>query len=321
MRAYLLSLGLILFAITVAESQVVSAADIAADWIVVRGVASAPLSEKAALEQMAQRDAIQKTIGSSITFSDHAKEFSNQYTNYSQFMEVRSELLDGVWRGYKSEPTFYNKVETIERDRGRRKDEVEMFYCEVEGYASRIRTIPVAFEYRVIDQSGLVVAEHPLKTESSKIAYQQNDEMVVEFRSSQGGHLTIYLDDGNSAFRLLPYSHYTSHSDMTIEAQKLYRLFDRKAAEYGLRDYVDEIVMATDQTLDVFRLYFIFSQTPMSRDFFLASRDKATLVDGVESLMSIESREFARWLQQSRMTKDDLQVAIVDIVVENKKNE
>lgn len=312
---------LTMLAISTSEAQVVSEADVASDWIVVRGVASSIDSSRAALEQMAQRDAIQKTIGSSITFSDHAREFSNEYSNYSQFMEVRSELLDGVWRGYKSEPKFYSEIVEIERERGRRKDQVEMFYCEVEGYASRIRTIPVAFEYRVLDQSGVVVAEHPLKSEGSKVAYQQNDQMIVEFRASQSGYLTLFLDDRHNAYRFLPYNYYTSASAFEIEAQKLYRLFDRAAAEYGLRDYVDEIVMATDQEVDAFRLYFIYSQTALSRDFFLSNRADGIASEGVEAMMSIESREFARWLQQSRMTKDDLQVAIVDLIIENIKKE
>ncbi len=310
-----------LLSISTSEAQVVSEADVASDWIVVRGVASSIDSSRAALEQMAQRDAIQSTIGSSITFSDHAKEFSNQYSNYSQFMEVRSELLDGVWRGYKKEPKFYSKMESIQRERRGRTEDIEMFYCEVEGYASRIRTIPVAFEYKVLDHNKRVIAQHPDHGDATKMVYQQNDQMVVEFRASQSGHLTLFLDDGHNAYRFLPYNYYTSLSAFEVEAQKSYRLFDRAAAEYGVKDYVDEIVMATDQEVDAFRLYFIFSQTALSRDFFLANRAGGTTSEGVEAMMSIESREFARWLQQSRMTKDDLQVAIVDLIIENIKKE
>ncbi len=316
-----LILMVLLLTLTTTEAQVVSAEGVGASWIAVSGSSSSMEDDRAALEQMAQRDAIQRTIGSSITFSDHSKEYSDQYKNYSEFMEVRSELLDGVWKGYKSEPRFYTKIEELGSERRGRTQKVELFCCEVEGYATRIKTMPVAFEYRILDRDGAVIAAHPSSGDKTKAAYIQNDEMVVEFRTSQGGHLTLFLDDGENAYRLLPYSYYKTHSDVPIEAQRLYRLFDRSSAEYGLRDYVDEIVMATDQTLDAFRLYFIFSQTPLSRDFFLSNRAGASLADGVEALMSIESREFARWLQQSRMVKDDLQVAIADLIIENKNNE
>ncbi|MFI3303399.1 MAG: hypothetical protein SNF68_02170 [Rikenellaceae bacterium] len=317
MRSLLIS-SFLLLSLSTIEAQVISLADVGEDWIEVSGVSSSLEDDRVALEQMAQRDAIQRKIGSSITFSDHSKEYADQYKNYAEFLEVRSELLDGVWKGNKVEPKFYTKVEEIESERRGRKQKVELYCCEVEGYVTRIRTMPVAFEYRILDRDGAIIAEHPSSGVPSKAAYNQNDEMVVEFRTSQGGHLTLFLDDGENAYRLLPYSYYSSHSDIKIEAQRLYRLFDRAAAEYGLRDYVDEIVMATDQELDAFRLYFIFSQSPLSRDFFLSNRASASLADGVEALMSIESREFARWLQQSRMVKDDLQVAIADLIIENR---
>ncbi len=307
-----------LFTLSLSKAQVVADSEVRAEWVVVKGTASSFENDPRALEQMAQREAIQFTLGSSITFSDVAREYDNDYNNHSLFVEVRSELLDGVWKGNKTPPTFYSETAYIESTEGKRKRKAEKYYCEGEGYAARIKTMPVAFEYKVTDQLGSIVAQHPEQSRETKIAYNQNDQLIVEFRTTQSGHLTLFLDDGNAAYRLLPYSYYASQCDMEIEAQKLYRLFDPSAAAYGLQDYVDEIVMATDLPLDAFRLYFIFSQTPFSSDFFLSDSSNNSLAEGVTPLLSIESREFARWLQQSRMLKDDLQVAIVDLMIENR---
>ena len=301
---------------------------VSSDWISVKGTADSFKDDKAILEEQAQREAIQSSFGSSIAFADYIKEYSSEYEKYNRFVEMRSELLDGVWKGYSKEPVFYSKTEEIFNKKGKPVKQ-EKWYCAVEGYAKRIQTIPANFEYRILDQNHQIIAEHCLKpsnnkNESERMAFTQNDLLKVQFRSTQSGYLMLFLDDGNFSFRLLPYSRFIKKTDIAIQAEEWYDFFNRKKAQYGHEDEVDEIVLSTDLPMDAFRLYFIFSQTPFTKNFyFLSDKDEKAkgikVEEGVERLPTVESMDFAKWLQQNRMSKDDLQIAIIDLMIDNKK--
>ena len=43
------------------------------------------------------------------------------------------------------------------------------------------------------------------------------------------------------------------------------------------------------------------------------------LPEGYSKLPSVTSKEFARWLQQNRVRKTDLQMSIVDLIIDNLK--
>lgn len=324
----------VVFSHSLAVSQTLFSGTPHSDWIEVSGEADILRSEKSEADKdllikMAQSAAIEQTMGSSIIYGNYIKSYSNELQQYERFAEINAQFMDGVWKGFISQPNFYEQVDSlyIYKKRKRTIQKVRKQCCRVHGYAAPIKTIQPVFEYQVMDGDGNVIGEHlvsdKLRHEGrDKQTFRQGDLLIVRFRASVNGYLTIYMDNGMVSSRLLPYAIHDDKEHVRVVGGEWQSFFDLKAAPYGCRDEVDELELITDQAFDAVRLYLIFSQTPFSKDFFFLPIDDETherveLPEGYTRPPSVDSIVFARWLQQNRIKKEDLQIAIVDLVIEN----
>lgn len=304
-----------------------------ADWKVVSGTDNLPVDGEAppanaVLEEMARRQAIAAQFGSTVAYGNFAKESAGGTEKYNRFLEINSEFLDAVWKGDIEQPRFFETADTLLTERKKKKSTLIMKrHCTVKGYAAPIKTIAPAFEYSITNDRGQVVASFSSlrkageEEEVSASGFRQGDLFRLRFRSSHSGHLTLYMDNGEIAQRLLPYSTATGE-DVRVEADRWYSFFTPSAVPPREADTVDEMELRTDQAVDVFRLYFIFSAEPFTRDFFFlpsdhSSEGRVEIPEGYTRPASVESQHFAAWLQQNRVKRSDLQVAISDLVIEN----
>lgn len=303
------------------------------DWKVVAGTDNLPVDgetppSKADLENLARRKAITDQFGSTIAYGNFAKEYAGGLDKYHRFLEINSEFLDAVWKGDIERPRFYEAADTLLMEGKKKKVAViRKRYCTVKGYAAPIKTVVPAFEYSISNDSEKVLASYSSRQkedggeDASASGFRQGDLFRLRFRSSLSGHFVLYMDNGEIAQRLLPYST-VSGEDVYIEADKWYTFFDPSAVPPRESDSVDEMELRTDQPVDVFRIYFIFSRHPFTRDFFFLPKDdqdasRVEIPEGYTRPASVGSQQFASWLQQNRVRQDDLQVAITDLVIEN----
>jgi hypothetical protein len=69
--------------------------------------------------------------------------------------------------------------------------------------------------------------------------FTSGEQLYVYFRSPLDGYLSIYLDDGNSVSRILPYSSTPSTSTIKVKADKEYMLFSPSETEFGKVDELE----------------------------------------------------------------------------------
>lgn len=304
-----------------------------AGWKVVSGTDNLPVDGEAppahaVLEEMARRRAIASQFGSTVAYGNFAKKSVGGTEKYNRFLEINSEFLDAVWKGDIEPPRFFKTVDTLLTESKKQKMTIIMKqHCTVKGYAAPINTIAPAFEYNITNDRGQVIASFSSlrkageEEEVSASGFRQGDLFRLRFRSSLAGHFILYMDNGGIAQRLLPYSTDTGE-DVRIEADHWYSFFTPSAVPPREAGSVDELELRTDQSIDVFRLYFIFSTEPFTRDFFFLPPDhtlegRVEIPKGYKRPASVESQHFAAWLQQNRVKCSDLQVAISDLVIEN----
>lgn len=96
-------------------------------------------------------------------------------------------------------------------------------------------------------------------------------------------------------------------------------IFDLSAVPYKDRQTVDELELMTDQEYDAIRIYYLFSETPFTKDFFfsMVTDTGNEIPKGYSQLPSITSAQFAKWLQQNKVRKTDLQISVVDLIIDN----
>lgn len=119
-----------------------------------------------------------------------------------------------------------------------------------------------------------------------------------------------------------PYYAYDNVDDVSVKANQWYSFFDISEPSGFPKENIDELELITDQKYDVIRIYYLFSETPFTKDFFFSSADDEgishpELPKGYSELPSVTSQQFVQWLQANRIRKKDLQISIVDLIIDN----
>lgn len=305
------------------------------DWVVVEGITSIKIPEgddfkQSDLIHMAQQEAIEKKFGTSITYGNFMKTYEGELDNYEHYLDLTSQFPQGIWRANLAEPCLTSKkTEILRMNRwGRLKKKVSAteWTCQVKGYAQPLHQILPQFEFQILNGQKQIIVEQKIQdfethlTVGHDSVFHQGDLFITRFRSTKSGHLVLFMDNGENAFRMLPYAAFDKDDDVKIEANRWYSFFDLSAASYKEQQTVDELELMTDQEYDAIRIYYLFSETPFTKDFFFnVNGENQELPEGYSKLPSVTSKEFARWLQQNRVRKTDLQMSIVDLIIDNLK--
>ncbi len=137
-------------------------------------------------------------------------------------------------------------------------------------------------------------------------SFRNGDDMYLLFQSPVAGYLTVYLTDADNAYCLLPYQNQNIGSTR-IEANQEYVFFSIDAAENAIRHLVDEYNLTCGSSLEVNRLYIIFSPNEYT---------KAVDQNGDGILpRNLTLKDFQKWLSKARSydTKMVLQAVDLDI--------
>ncbi len=137
--------------------------------------------------------------------------------------------------------------------------------------------------------------------------FYSGEQLCLYFKSPVDGHLSVYLDDGQTVFRLLPYSGIKNVNSVEIASDKEYWFFARQKAEANASK-PDEMELFTLRSKEYNTLYLIFSE----QDYYKPILNNEVLVDNGYLLpKSLSKPEFDDWLAGNRADRDDfLDVAV-----------
>lgn len=305
------------------------------EWVIVesRTTIKVPVNEpisKEYLINISRQEAIESKMGTSITYGNFMKSYEGELDNYEHFIDMTSQFPQGVWKADIIEPEIIEKEAEILRinrfGKLRKRIPAKQFTCYVKGYAQAINQIQPKFEFQIMNGKKQVIIEQKVINNEIKLiagidsVFKQGDLFITKFRSSKAGHLAMFMDNGEKAQRMLPYYAFQTKEDVYIESNKWYSFFDISKAAPEERETTDELELMTDKEFDAIRIYFLFSETPFTKDFFFNTSDQAVnkqLPEGYGELPFISSAQFARWLQQNKVLKKDLQLSIVDLLIDN----
>lgn len=306
------------------------------DWVVVEGTTSVkvPRGEvinQTELQNMAQQEAIEKKFGTSITYGNFMKAYEGELESYEHYLDLTSQFPQGIWKADLIEAVITSKETEILKANRRgeltKKVPAIEWTCQVKGYAQPLNQILPQFEFQIMNGRKQIIVEQKIQQNGAQLVvgndsvFRQGDLFITRFRSTKSGHLVLFMDNGENAFRMLPYAALDKDDDVKTNANYWYSFFDLSTASEKERGMVDELELMTDKNYDAIRIYYLFSETPFTKDFFfsMGEHKEKELPEGYSGLPSVSSLQFARWLQQNRIRKPDLQMSVVDLIIDNLK--
>ena len=241
--------------------------------------------------QQAQLEALKAEFGTRIGMMNQTRmETTNGNTNTS-FSSIANSLVKGIWLKDLEEPKFDVNFQ----------GEDQWLSVTVVGRA------------RSLDNAGISFTVKPLKCENINCASQefnQNEDLILYFRSPESGYLSVFLDDKNTTYHVLPYKTMDG-STVKVEADKEYYFF--KASDkynYYNQDLtgIDEYTLYTDYNYEVDLLYVLFSKEPFSKPIL---DDNGPYVP-----KSTTSKAFNDWLADI-MSYENMYMEVIDISIAN----
>lgn len=141
--------------------------------------------------------------------------------------------------------------------------------------------------------------------------FVSGEQLYLQFKSPLDGYLSIFIDDGNTVNRLLPYSSSENSSSVKVKADKNYIFFAKNDdnPEFGSPD---EVELYTLKYKEYNTLYIIFSEV----NYFKPILNKEKFADNGYLLpKSLIKTRFEEWISKNRATLADFLDRTVDIEI------
>ncbi|MBV5313652.1 MAG: hypothetical protein JZU47_10175 [Prolixibacteraceae bacterium] len=141
--------------------------------------------------------------------------------------------------------------------------------------------------------------------------FTSGEQLYLYFKSPLDGYLSVYLDDGNTVNRLLPYNSVENSNSVRVKADQEYFFFVKGNSnpEFGKPD---EFILYTSKEKEYNSLYIVFSEINYYKPMLNQARtsDKGYLLP-----KSLSIAKFEEWLSNNRATLDDFIDRTVDIEI------
>ena len=141
--------------------------------------------------------------------------------------------------------------------------------------------------------------------------FTSGEQLYLYFKCPLDGYLSVYLDDGNTVNRLIPYTNSQNSSSVNVKADKEYFFFVKGENGFEL-EKPDEIELYALKKQEYNTLYIIFSETNYFKP--ILSQEKV-VENGYVIPKSLPKYKFEKWLSENRATLDDFQDRTVDIEI------
>lgn len=147
--------------------------------------------------------------------------------------------------------------------------------------------------------------------------FYSEDRMYLYVKSPVDGFLSVFLDDGNNAYRLLPYKSMGSKKAVFIKGDVPYILFSKRINNF--KEDADELELYTSEDFEVNYLTIVFSEQEFNKPIL----DKEKIEEKTDAHLytlpkSISHNSFEYWLGENRAVYDDFLDVKRQIFIEKK---
>ncbi len=148
-------------------------------------------------------------------------------------------------------------------------------------------------------------------------AFYDGEQLYLYFKSPVDGYLAVYLDDGNSAYCLLPdeYSPPAFSSGVFVKGDKDYLFFAPKHNDLP-QSQVEEYIMFANSKIEYNTLYIIFSEEKFVKPVLKRKEKRENKI----LPRSLSSENFQKWLAEQRAACNSFQDRRVKISIRAKRN-
>ncbi len=187
----------------------------------------------------------------------------------------------------------------------------------------------VVIKARELIEAAIEIECYPLvcpKSNCKTTSFKNNDDLFLWFLSPHSGYVTVYLDDTENSYRLLPYKDMPVkyESGFPVKSDREYIFFSTaKNHNYlNFEWHEDTYQLYAESAQDINRIFVIFSREPINKPRLHSDLNKDVLStkeleEGYSSPKALPSEDFQKWLIAIRsFYKKDMQVAIIDITIE-----
>jgi hypothetical protein len=187
------------------------------------------------------------------------------------------------------------------------KQEVRYVTCNIKGKARKI-TPKANIEFQVLNS--------PLQA-ARTTSFYDGEQLYLWFRSPVSGYLAVYLDNGETAYCLLPdiYTPDKFASGVYVKKDKEYLFFSPLNNDLP-QSQVEEYIMFTNKRVEYNTLYIIFSEEEFVKPG-LKSKEKQ---EGKILPRSLSAEKFQKWLADQRAASTSFQDKRVKISIRQKKD-
>ena len=148
-------------------------------------------------------------------------------------------------------------------------------------------------------------------------SFYDREQLYLWFKSPVDGYLTVFLEDDDAVYRLLPYLSMTGKypSGVPVKADTDYLFFS--PAHNNFKPFsVDELIMNLNKPpVEYNNLYIIFSESPFQKPGLTDTQTK----DGIILPRSLSKKEFQKWLAYNRSLNTSFQDKKIKVSIQDKK--
>ena len=250
-------------------------------------------------EQLAMINAIENAFG---TYVEQQMDMTIE-DGETAYNIIGTTKVKGDW--IKTIGKEFSEWNEIESGKYGKKQSIKYISCNIKG---RVReSMPKAnLEYIVMN-----CPEQACRT----FNFYDGEQLYLHFKSPANGYVSVYVDEGDITYRLLPYVTMGDdyQSGVKIEGDVGYTFFSESKNIFD-NVIVDEIEMYTNKKLEYNNIYIIFAEEAFVKPVL---NDKE-LVDNRILPKSLESEKFQEWLQGNRASLPSFQEKKIKISIKHK---
>jgi len=133
-----------------------------------------------------------------------------------------------------------------------------------------------------------------------KQEFLSDENMYMYVRSPIDGYLSVYLDDGNRVYRLLPYRRMGAEKSVEIKGDQEYILFSADIKNFDT--LADQIELFTNDKREINTLIIVFAESEYQKPILF---NETVDVEGYISPRSLSKTDFEVWLGENRAAFTD----------------
>jgi len=190
---------------------------------------------------------------------------------------------------------------------GGERRQMKYITCEIKGKVRQ--SVPRAsLEYQILNAPNIL---------SRTTGFIHEEQLYVYFKSPVKGFLSIFLQDDEAVYRLLPYMNMTDayQNGVPVKSDTDYLFFSPSDNAFPGNVVDEPRLLSLKKDMEYNYLYIIFSED----EFIKPILDNSSLVEGRIIPKQLSHKKFEQWLSGNRASSERFQVIKVKISIEQRE--